>query len=71
MAAAPAGVPEAVARRLNEELVKALRDPEVQPKLDAGGLIVATNSLQDFAAMVRKEYEQRGRLISAAGVKLQ
>ena len=68
---APAGVPEAIARRLNEELIKALRDPEVQPKLDAGGLIVATNSLQDFAAMVRKEYEQRGRLISAAGVKLQ
>ncbi|MBK8765601.1 MAG: tripartite tricarboxylate transporter substrate binding protein [Burkholderiaceae bacterium] len=68
---APAGVPEAIARRLNEELVKALRDPEVQPKLDAGGLIVATLSPADFAAMVRKEYEQRGRLISAAGVKLQ
>ena len=68
---APAGLPEAVARRLNEELVKALRDPEVQPRLDAGGLIVTTLSPADFAAMVRKEYEQRGRLISAAGVKLQ
>ena len=68
---APAGLPEAVTRRLNEELVKALRDPEVQPRLDAGGLIVTTLSPTDFAAMVRKEYEQRGRLISAAGVKLQ
>ncbi|MBP6817279.1 MAG: tripartite tricarboxylate transporter substrate binding protein [Burkholderiaceae bacterium] len=68
---APAGLPEAVTRRLNEELVKALRDPEVQPRLDAGGLIVTTLSPADFAAMVRKEYEQRGRLISAAGVKLQ
>jgi hypothetical protein len=43
----------------------------VQPRLDAGGLIVATLSPADFAAMVRKEYEQRGRLISAAAVKLQ
>ena len=68
---APAGLPEAVTRRLNEELVKALRDPEVQPRLDAGGLIVTTLSPADFAAMVRKEYEQRGRLISAAAVKLQ
>ena len=68
---APAGLPEAVTRRLNEELIKALRDPEVQPRLDAGGLIVATLSPADFAAMVRKEYEQRGRLISAAAVKLQ
>lgn len=67
---APAGLPEAVTRRLNEELVRALRDPDVQPKLDAGGLIVATSSPPEFAAMVRKEYEQRGRLISAAGVKL-
>jgi len=68
---APAGLPEAVTRRLNEELIRALRDPEVQPRLDAGGLIVATLSPADFAAMVRKEYEQRGRLISAAAVKLQ
>jgi len=68
---APAGLPEAVTRRLNEELIKALRDPEVQPRLDAGGLIVATLPPADFAAMVRKEYEQRGRLISAAAVKLQ
>ncbi len=68
---APAGLPEPVTRRLNQELVKALRDPEIQSRLDAGGLIVATQTPAEFAAMVRGEYEQRAKLMNAAGVKSQ
>ncbi len=66
---APAKLPPAVTKRLHGELVKALRDPEVAGKLDAMGLMVVANSAEDFAEQVRKEMEQRGKLIQQAGIK--
>jgi tripartite-type tricarboxylate transporter receptor subunit TctC len=65
----PAGLPEPVTRRLSQELVRALRDPDTQSRLDAGGLIVVANTPAEFAAQVRKDFEQRGRLIRAANIK--
>jgi len=66
---APAKLPPAVTKRLQSELVKALRDNEVSAKLDSMGLIVVANSAEDFAEQVRKELEQRGKLIQQAGIK--
>jgi tripartite-type tricarboxylate transporter receptor subunit TctC len=66
---APAKLPPAVTKRLQSELVKALRDNEVSAKLDSMGLMVVANSAEDFAEQVRKELEQRGKLIQQAGIK--
>jgi len=66
---APAKLPPAVTKRLHGELVKALRDNEVAAKLDVMGLMVVANSAEDFAEQVRKELEQRGKLIQQAGIK--
>lgn len=66
---APAKLPPPVTKRLHGELIKALRDPEVSGKLDGMGLIVVANSSEEFAEQVRKELEQRGKLIQQAGIK--
>jgi tripartite-type tricarboxylate transporter receptor subunit TctC len=66
---APAKLPAPISKRLQTELVKALRDPEVSGKLDAMGLTVVANSAEEFAEQVRKELEQRGKLIQQAGIK--
>lgn len=66
---APAKLPPPVTRRLHAELIKALRDPEVASKLDGMGLMVVANASEDFAEQVRKELEQRGKLIQQAGIK--
>jgi tripartite-type tricarboxylate transporter receptor subunit TctC len=66
---APAKLPHAVTKRLHAELVKALRDPEITAKLDTMGLGVVANTPEEFAEQVRKEFEQRGKLIQQAGIK--
>jgi tripartite-type tricarboxylate transporter receptor subunit TctC len=66
---APAKLPVAVSKRLHGELIKALRDPEVALKLDGMGLMVVANTSEEFAEQVRKELEQRGKLIQQAGIK--
>lgn len=68
---APAGVPAPIAKRLSDELIRALRDPEIQSRLDTAGLAVIASSPQDFAEQVRREFEQRGKLIAGAGIKPQ
>jgi tripartite-type tricarboxylate transporter receptor subunit TctC len=62
-------LPPPVTKRLQGELTKALRDPEVSGKLDGMGLMVVANTSEEFAEQVRKELEQRGKLIQQAGIK--
>jgi tripartite-type tricarboxylate transporter receptor subunit TctC len=65
----PANMPPPVARRLSEEIVKALQDPEVKAKLTASGMVVVAGGPAELAAMQRKDYELKGKLIREAGVK--
>jgi len=62
-------LPPAVTKRLHTELVKALRDPDITAKLDTMGLGVVANTSEEFSEQVRKEFEQRGKLIQQAGIK--
>lgn len=65
----PAKMPEPVARRLSDELVKVLRDPEVRSKLGASGMDVVAGGPAELAQLQKREYEQRGKLIREAGIK--
>jgi tripartite-type tricarboxylate transporter receptor subunit TctC len=66
---APAGLQPAVAERLNTELVKALRTPDVNARLNQLGLIVVANSQQQFAAELKAALVQYARVIKAAGLQ--
>ena len=68
---APARLPAPVAKRLEDEIVKALRAPDVKPKMDAAGMIVVAGPAAEFAAQIRRESEQRGQLLKAAGINPQ
>jgi tripartite-type tricarboxylate transporter receptor subunit TctC len=66
---APANLPPAVAQRLSDEIIKALKNPEVRTKLDAAGLVVVALSPAETGALVAREFEARGQLIRSAGIK--
>ncbi len=66
---APAGMPDAVTRRLSEEIIRALHDPEVKPKLEAAGLVVTGISPAESALRVRRDFELRGTVTKAANIK--
>lgn len=65
----PARLPAPITKRLGEEIVKALKEPDVKEKMDAAGLIVVAGGPDQLAALQRKDYEFKGALIRSAGIK--
>ena len=65
----PAGLPRPIVARLNDEIVKSLKKPDVYQKLEATGLEVVGNTPEQFAAIVKRDIETRGALVKAAGIK--
>ena len=60
---APAATPAAVIRRMNAEVVKALRSPEVVARLTELGAVPAPSSPEQFAAILRRDGDTWGKLI--------
>ena len=65
----PAKMPEPIARRLSDELVKALNDPEVKAKLNAAGMEWVGGGPAELTAIQRKDSEMKGKLIKANNIK--
>jgi tripartite-type tricarboxylate transporter receptor subunit TctC len=67
---APAGTPAAVVTKLNAEIVRVMRLPEVQERLPKQGLTFTPGSPQQFAAFVKSEKDKWGALVRAIGAKV-
>ena len=67
----PANLPPAIAQRMSDEMIKALRSPDVKSKLETAGMVVVASTPAEFAAQIAREFEQRGKLIREAGIKLE
>ena len=66
-----AGTPAAIVARLNQEAVKAMSSPDVRDKLIAAGVEPETGTAEQLAAKVRAETEKWGKVVKAAGMKVQ
>jgi tripartite-type tricarboxylate transporter receptor subunit TctC len=67
---APAGVPQPIVARLNAELVKIIRSPEIHERLTSWGVNVAGSSSADFEAFVKAEIVKWANVIKTANVRL-
>jgi len=65
----PAKMPDAVTRRLSDELVKVLSDPDVRTRLTAAGMDVVAGGQAELTELQRREYQSRGKLIRDANIK--
>ena len=66
---APARTPKNVVSQLAEWFSAALQAPEVKPKLVAQGLYPVGMCGADFGALLRKQYDDFGRVIREANIK--
>jgi tripartite-type tricarboxylate transporter receptor subunit TctC len=66
---APARTPEEIVKRLNRELVRAVRSPAGREWFAAQGGVAVGDSPEAFAAYIRAEHEKWGKLIREAGIK--
>lgn len=67
---APAGTPRPIIDRLNAELKKAVSDSEVASKLSAQTLDPMHLSVDEFAKLLRAEYDKYGPIVKASGVRI-
>ena len=66
---AVANTPSAIVNRLNQEIVRALNQPDVKEKLLNIGTEVATSSPEVFATKLNSEIAKWGKLIKDVGIR--
>jgi len=66
----PAGTPPEIVAKLNAEVVKILKVPEVRERLQAMGIEIAGNTPEQFAAFMRSETAKWGRIVKDSGAKI-
>lgn len=68
---APAGVPPKIIGQLYREAAKAVTEPELTRRMEAGGTETVGNSPREFAQQVKAEYAKWRGLVTKAGLKLE
>jgi len=66
---APAGTPSAIVNRLNAEIDKALAAPQLRAQFAEQSVNTAGGRPEDFAALIRQDYDKWGKLIREANIK--
>jgi tripartite-type tricarboxylate transporter receptor subunit TctC len=66
---APAGTSRAIVARLHDEIVRALRTPDVLQRLAADGAEPVGSSPEEFAAFIKTEMVKWAKVASAAGIQ--
>jgi tripartite-type tricarboxylate transporter receptor subunit TctC len=68
---APAGTPEPVLSQLRAAVAKALAAPEVKEKLNAaGGVETFATTPDEFAALIRSDYDKYGKIVKTIGIRV-
>lgn len=66
----PAGLPAAIRTRLHTEIVTAANAQDMKERMAAQAADVATTSVEEFAAMLRRDFALWIRVIKDAGIRL-
>ena len=68
---APAATPRQIVARLNGEIDRAMKQPDVSEKMVAAGLIIANESPEFFGDMIKSDYAKYGKLVRDIGFQPQ
>lgn len=68
---APAATPREIVARLNQEINRAMKEPDVAGKLVTAGLIIITEPPEFFGSMIRNDYAKYGKLARDIGFQPQ
>ncbi len=67
---APAGAPKSAIARINAELNRALKSPELVKLLNARGADPVGGSPEDFSKVIRTDYAKWGKVVKASGARV-
>ena len=66
----PARLPREIVAKLNADINKALKDPQLEKQLSDQGADVATGSPEQFATLIRDDIPRWGKLVKDSGAKV-
>ena len=64
---APAGTSADIVHKLNDEINRAMKHPDVADKMVAAGLIIVTEPPKYFADVLKSDYDKYGALVKSIG----
>jgi tripartite-type tricarboxylate transporter receptor subunit TctC len=67
----PAGIPKPALDALNGAVAKILKNPAALERLDKQGVVPRALTPEAFAALLREDYARMGRIVKAAGAKVE
>jgi tripartite-type tricarboxylate transporter receptor subunit TctC len=68
---APAQTPRTIIDKLNAEIAKAVKAPDLRDRLQSEGAIPVGNSPEQFAAFIQRELARWAKVIKDAGIKVE
>lgn len=68
---APAKTPKPIVNRLNAELLKALKLPDVRERLAGLGFEIAATTPEQFGAYIRSEIKKWSKVVKASGARVE
>jgi tripartite-type tricarboxylate transporter receptor subunit TctC len=66
---APAGTPKAIVLRLNGEILRALKIPEVKERLENVGFEIVGGTPEAFGAYMKTEFDKWARVVKTSGLR--
>jgi tripartite-type tricarboxylate transporter receptor subunit TctC len=67
----PAGIPKPIVQKLNAKLIEALRAPDMRERVRIQAFDLWTSTPEEFTAAVKADRERWGKVVRAAGAKVE
>ena len=67
---APAATPRDIVNRLNAEIIKAIKTPDMRERLAQQGAEPVGNTPEDFATVIKRDLAKWAKVVKDAGIKL-
>jgi tripartite-type tricarboxylate transporter receptor subunit TctC len=65
----PAATPADIVEKLNREIQWVLEQPDIRKRFADGGLDITGGTPEAFAAILKRDYEKYGKILTAAGIR--
>jgi tripartite-type tricarboxylate transporter receptor subunit TctC len=66
----PAGLPREIVKKVHDDAVTVIRRPDFRERLDKDGIDPVANTPEQFAAEIKTDLARWGKIVKAAGAKL-
>ena len=68
---APRGTPPEVVKKLHDDIVRVLQQPDVKKALEAATIEIIANTPEEFARYIESEYTKWAQLLKASGTRVE